>query len=263
MSTILQLSDTHIVPEGALVSGRLNTADAFARLVARISNMRDQIGKLDAIVVSGDLSDDGSAESYVRFKSLMEPLDVPIYVLPGNHDAREPMRGAFSDSLPSDGPLNWTRQVRDVQLIGLDTLVEGQGQGRLSSESMTFLQAALSEAGKRPVLLALHHPPFPCGIAFMDKIGLTNQNEFRDIVAKHPGVIRIVCGHIHSMMVANVAQHIAISAPSPCSSFDYDCRRDAPIGYMTQEDGCLLHRWGAGFQTIRIGPVAGSGPFPF
>jgi Icc protein len=263
MTTILQISDTHIVPEGALVSGRLDTSDALARLVARITGIRDQIGPIDALLVSGDLSDDGSAESYAQFKTLIAPLNLPTYIIAGNHDARNPMRAAFAKDLPADGPLNWIRRVGDIHLIGLDTLVEGQGVGTLSPDSLSFLQNALSQVGDAPVLLALHHPPFACGIGFMDKIGLTNRQALRDILTGFSGTLRIVCGHIHSMIVSDVAGHIAISAPSPASTFAYDLRMDAPVGYTTQEDGCLLHRWDAGFQSVRIGPVAGSGPFPF
>lgn len=263
MTIILQLSDTHIVPKGALVSGRLDTADALARLVARISSIRDQIGPIDALLVSGDLSDDGSSESYARFKTLIAPLDLPTYVITGNHDAREEMRSAFANDLPVSGPLNWTYKIGGIHLIGLDTLVEGQGSGTLSAESLTFLQSALSNAGDAPVLLALHHPPFACGIGFMDDIGLTNRQAVRDVLTTHAGPLRIVCGHIHNTIVSDVAGHIAISAPSPASTFAYDRRPSAPVGFMTQEDGCLLHRWDAGFQSIRIGPAAGSGPFPF
>ena len=263
MTTILQISDTHILPKGALVSGRLDTADALARLVDRISNIREQIGPIDALLVSGDLSDDGSAESYAQFKTLIAPLDLPTYVIAGNHDARDPMRSAFADVLPNDGPLNWARQVGDIHLIGLDTLVEGQGAGTLAHESLSFLQDAFSKAGKAPVLLALHHPPFSCGIGFMDEIGLTNGHALRDVLTGHTGPLRIICGHIHNIIVSDVAGHIAISAPSPASTFAYDCRPSAPVGFMTQEDGCLLHRWNAGFQSIRIGPMEGSGPFPF
>ena len=263
MTTILQLSDTHIVPEGTLVSGRLDTADALARLVVRINSIRDQIGPIDALLVSGDLSDDGTAESYARFKSLVAPLNMPIHVITGNHDARNQMRAAFATDLPADGPLNWARRIGDIHLIGLDTLVEGQGAGTLSSESLSFLQNALPGAGDIPVLLALHHPPFSCGIGFMDKIGLTNRHALRDILTGYGGPLRLVCGHIHSMIVSDIGGHIAISAPSPASTFAYDLRVDAPAGFTTQEDGCLLHRWDDGFQTVRIGPVAGSGPFPF
>jgi 3',5'-cyclic AMP phosphodiesterase CpdA len=263
MTSILQLSDTHIVPEGALVSGRLDTADALARLVARIGSIREQIGPIDALLVSGDLSDDGSAESYKRFKTLIAPLNLPTYVITGNHDARDPMRTAFAKDLPTNGPLNWAQRVGDIYLIGLDTLIEGQGLGTLSPDSLSFLQKALREAKDAPVLLALHHPPFVCGINFMDNIGLTNREALCDVLAGHPGTLRVVCGHIHNMIVGDIAGHIAISSPSPCSTFAYDLRTDAPVGYMTQEDGCLLHRWDAGFQSIRIGPMPGSGPFSF
>lgn len=263
MTTILQISDTHIVPKGALVSGRLDTADALARLVDRISGIRDQIGSIDSVLVSGDLSDDGSAASYARFKKLIAPLDLPTYVIAGNHDARGPMRNAFADVLPTSGPLNWSRRIGCIHLIGLDTLVQGQGGGTLAPESLSFLQDALSNAGMAPVLLALHHPPFKCGIGFMDDIGLTNRHALRDVLRAHTGPLRIVCGHIHNMIVSDVAGHIAISAPSPASTFAYDRNPNAPVGYMTQEDGCLLHRWEKGFQTVRIGPVAGSGPYPF
>lgn len=263
MTAILHISDTHIVPDGSLVSARLDTARALTSLITRIGSIRDQIGPIDAVLVSGDLSDDGSAASYQRFKALMAPLDLPIHVIPGNHDTRAPMRAAFAAQLPVDGPLNWEQRVGDIRLIGLDTLVEGQGLGTLAPDSLLFLENALSQTDELPVLLALHHPPFASGIGFMDKIGLTNRDDFRDVVAGYTGALRIVCGHIHSMMVADIAGHVAISAPSPCSTFAYDRSADAPAGFFTQEDGCVLHRWDAGFKTIRIGPVAGSGPFPF
>jgi len=263
MTAILQLSDTHIVPQGALVSGRLETTDALARLITRITEIRDQIGPIDAVLVSGDLSDDGSVESYDRFKALLAPLNAPLLVIPGNHDAREPMRAAFADQLPKEGPLDWVTQVGDLTVIGLDTLVEGSGKGTLSARSLSFLADTLATAKDTPVLLALHHPPFPSGIDFMDKIGLTNRHALRDVVAGYTGPLRIVCGHIHSLMVTDFAGHIALSAPSPCSTFAFDLRVDSPVGFMAQEDGCLLHRWNAGFQSIRIGPVAGAGPFPF
>ena len=263
MTTILQISDTHIVPEGALVSGRLDTAEALARLITRIQTIRDEIGPIDAVLVSGDLSDDGSPTSYDRFKTLMARLNLPLLVIPGNHDAREPMRVAFACQLPAQGPLDWDTQIGEMTVIGLDTLAEGSGKGVLSAQSLSFLKATLAKTKTAPTLVALHHPPFPSGIKFMDDIGLTNRDAFRAIVADHKGPLRIVCGHIHSMMVMDIGGHIAISAPSPCSTFAYDVRGGAPVGFMTLEDGCVLHRWNAGFQSVRIGPVAGAGPFPF
>jgi 3',5'-cyclic-AMP phosphodiesterase len=264
MTAILQISDTHIVPEGRLVSGRLDTAKSLAKLVARITSLRAQIGPIDALLISGDLTDEGSAESYERIKALLAPLALPLLVIPGNHDAREPMRAAFAGAFPQTGALNWVQKVGDLTVIGLDTLVEGSGKGSLTPQTLTFLKNALAEAGTAPVVIALHHPPFACGIAFMDAIGLTNRAAFAEAVTGYKGALRILCGHIHSFMVVDVAGHSALSAPSPCSTFAFDLRPTAPVGFMGQEGGCLLHRWTpGGFHSIHIPDTAGPGPFPF
>ena len=263
MTAILQISDTHIVPDGCLVSGKLDTAKSLQKLCAHIFEIQEHIGPIDALLVSGDLTDDGTSESYTRFQELMAPLNLPVLVVPGNHDKREPMRAAFADQLPQSGYLNWERRIGEINVIGLDTLVEGQGYGLLAAESLTFLEQALNKENNAPVLLTLHHPPFISGIDFMDNIGLTNQGALYKLLEGYPGQLRIVCGHIHTLMISDVAGHTAISAPSPCSSFAYDLRKNAPIGFYTQEDGCLLHRWTKGFQTIRVAPTLGNGPYPF
>ncbi|MGB1160137.1 MAG: phosphodiesterase [Alphaproteobacteria bacterium] len=265
MTTLLQLSDTHIAPEGQLVAGRLETGAPLAQLVARLQDVKSQLGSIDAVLVTGDLSEDGSAESYERFKRLLDPLDLPLFVIPGNHDARQPLLSAFrQDGYLSDGEkLNWHQQIGAVHVIGLDTLIEGQGAGELDGATLQFLEAALAVAGSEPVMIAMHHPPFPSGIAFMDEIGLKSAKELAAILHGHRGEVRVVCGHVHSMMIASIGPCVAISAPSPCSSFAFDIRTDARVGFFDQGDGCLVHRWTGHFQTVRIGPNAGSGPFPF
>ena len=97
----------------------------------------------------------------------------------------------------------------------------------------------------------------------MDKIGLENSAALSEVLSGFQGDLRIVCGHIHLMMVASLGRHVAMSAPSPCSSFAFDTRAGAPAGFMDTPDGCLLHKWDNGFQSVRIGPTAGAGPFPF
>lgn len=265
MTTILHISDTHIAAQGALVSGRLDTGASLRALVKRVEGMRAQLGPIDGLLVSGDLSEDGSPGSYQLFKDILAPLDLPLFIIPGNHDAREALRDAFPElaHVPSKGPVNWSTQVGDVCLIGLDTLVEGSGGGLLGEATLAYLADRLQRAGDTPVLLAMHHPPFQSGIPFMDDIGLQGIEALTDVLSRHKGEVRIVCGHIHSMMVATVAGHVAVSSPSPCSVFDYDLRPDAPIGFLDQEDGFLIHRWQNGFQTVRVDLYPGPGPFAF
>jgi 3',5'-cyclic AMP phosphodiesterase CpdA len=265
MTTVLQISDTHIVRPGQLASGRLDTAGCLEALVASVVADPSRFGTIDAVLVTGDLSDDGSAESYALFKSLIAPIDAPLFVIPGNHDLRVPMREVFADQahLPAKGKLNWHQRLDDIDLIGLDTLIEGVGGGEIDTATLGFLEKALSASGSRPVLLGLHHPPFQSGIAFMDQIGLSGINALADILSRFEGDIRVVCGHIHSTMVATVGGKTALSAPSPGSTFAFNVQPDAPVGFHDQQDGYMLHRWQGGFQSVRIPMQPGPGPFPF
>jgi 3',5'-cyclic AMP phosphodiesterase CpdA len=64
MARFLHLSDLHVVPEGQLVSGQLDTAGLLRVAIDTLIHRLDAIGPVDAVIVSGDISDDGSAESY-------------------------------------------------------------------------------------------------------------------------------------------------------------------------------------------------------
>jgi Icc protein len=64
-------------------------------------------------------------------------------------------------------------------------------------------------------------------------------------------------------MTVDFAGHIVISGPSTCSSFAFDRSMDATAGYMIKEEGCLLHRWQNGFQSLRVSTTQGLGPFLF
>ncbi|XXK30713.1 phosphodiesterase [Rhodobacteraceae bacterium nBUS_24] len=266
MTNILQISDTHITSNGTFVSERLDTDERLKSLVERLLKIRSEIGVVDAVIISGDLSDDGSAESYQRFKKIMSALNLPLYVIPGNHDGREAMREAFySDGyFPKDGKLNWHQPMGEIHLIGLDTLIDSSEGGKLDAATLTFLDDTLNKIDAAPVLLALHHQPFTTGIRFMDDIGIQSGcDDLGKVLANYGGEVRVICGHIHSIMVASIGGQTALSAPSPCSSFAFNVQETAPAGFMDAGDGCFLHRWDSGFQSIRLGAILGDGPFPF
>lgn len=266
MAQVLQISDTHLLQEGALVSRTLDTASPLRRLVVRITELREEIGELDAILVSGDVSDDGSDESYELFKSILSPLNLPIFAVPGNHDQRAPFRTAFSKSgyLPRSGKLNWHQKLGPFQIIGLDTLVEGQGGGELDSQTLDFLIAELRQIHGSPVIVMFHHPPFDTGITFMDSIGLkSGGHRLEEILASFSGDLMVVCGHIHRNISTQIGGHAVMTAPSVCSSFLYNIHNDAPVGFLKQEGGMLLHRWHKGFKSIRVEATRGDGPFAF
>ena len=48
----------------------------------------------DLTVITGDLVESGEVEEYDHWRTLVAPLHMPILAIPGNHDARAPMREA-------------------------------------------------------------------------------------------------------------------------------------------------------------------------
>lgn len=265
MARLLQMSDLHIVAPGALASGRLDTADLLRRAIDALSARLEAIGPLDAVLVTGDISDDGSPESYELARFEIDRLGLPLLVVPGNHDCRDALRSAFGDlpMMPPAGLIDWSFDIGETRLVGLDTLVEGQGGGRLRPASLSFLSNALEEAGDRSVLLALHHPPLRTGIRFMDAIGLENSDELETVLKRRDRPVRIVAGHVHGVYHGALGPHTIVTAPSTCSAFALDRREDAPVGFMTGPTGCAVIDIGPGWVWTALPLDHGRGPFNF
>ncbi|HYP36368.1 MAG TPA: metallophosphoesterase, partial [Stellaceae bacterium] len=82
---VIQLSDPHILAPGELLYRRFDTAEFLARAVAQINRL-DPLP--DVAVVTGDLVDHGEPPEYEHLRALLAPLTMPVFVIPGNHDAR-------------------------------------------------------------------------------------------------------------------------------------------------------------------------------
>src|SRR3954451_23576679 len=91
MTILAQISDLHIVQHGETLSRIIDTATHLKKAVARINHLTPQP---DAVLITGDLTNDGTEEQYQHLRELLAPLKVPFYVIPGNHDDREAMRAA-------------------------------------------------------------------------------------------------------------------------------------------------------------------------
>ena len=102
---IAQITDTHVKLPGKLAYGRVDTAAMVRACVAELLVLDPQP---DLIVHTGDLVDVGLAEEYAHLESILAPLKAPILAVPGNHDAREPMRETFAAEgyFPKQGSCN-------------------------------------------------------------------------------------------------------------------------------------------------------------
>ena len=99
---IAQITDTHITKPGKLLMGLVDTASALERAVSALNQLNPSPG---ITVLTGDLVEGGEREEYDHLRVLLAPLRMPVFAIPGNHDARQPMREAFLEDgyLPRKG----------------------------------------------------------------------------------------------------------------------------------------------------------------
>jgi 3',5'-cyclic AMP phosphodiesterase CpdA len=111
----------------------------------------------------------------------------------------------------------------------------------------------------------MHHPPFVTGIAHMDKVGLTGRAEFAAIVARHPHVERVICGHLHRSIQCRVGNTVASTCPAPCHQVALDLRTNGPSAFVLEPPGYQLHTWIEGTGLVTHTAVIGDydGPYPF
>jgi 3',5'-cyclic-AMP phosphodiesterase len=206
---LVQLTDLH-------VGGNENGLDPLPRLAAVIEAVRSLPNRPDAVLVSGDLTDDGDAEGYRVAREMLAGLEAPLHVIPGNHDDRRRLREAFGLPGIGDDPVNYSARVGDLRLLVFDSIVPGQDPGDFPSEQLRWLDEALAAEPEAPTLLALHHPPLSTGIAEWDAINLSasQRRALADAIGGHPQLLGIVGGHLHRVAVSTLAGRPVLAAPS-------------------------------------------------
>lgn len=248
------ISDLHLTAGGAPAFGTIDTRARAERALAAVARLAP---RPDALLVAGDLADDGSDDAYAGFREIAGPLGIPVYVVPGNHDAREPMRRAFlaDGYLPDTGFLNYRIDLGPHCLIGLDTLEEGASYGTFCAERQAWLDAALAASAGRPVLVMLHHPPFATGMN-LDAIGCRDGSAIETILARHGHVEMVLAGHVHRPMHRRWAGTLASICPSVAPQFALDLGRPRGYGVVLEAPQIQLLHWqdGAG-PAVHLAPV--------
>ncbi|EWC39225.1 3',5'-cyclic-AMP phosphodiesterase [Pseudomonas stutzeri] len=187
---LVQLTDSHLFAEadGKLLG--MNTCGSLERVIELAI---DEQRRIDLILATGDLSQDGSVASYQRFRQLASRIEAPARWCPGNHDEL----GAMREACRGSSLLEPVLELGGWRVVMLDTLVAGSVFGMLRSDQLELLDRALSEAPDRHHLVCLHHHPVSIGSRWMDSIGLRNPAALFEVLDRHCNVRTLLWGHIH------------------------------------------------------------------
>ncbi|MES0808700.1 phosphodiesterase [Roseibium sp. SCPC15] len=241
MTLIAQITDLHLRPRG-LACYRVSDTNMFAERAVRA--LRSQTPKPDAIVLTGDLTDRSDPREYAVARELLSQLDMPVFLVPGNHDSSEGMRREMRDfpgiSETTAGKIHYTADIGEVQLVALDTHLLGRPQGEVGEDQLRWLQDALSK-NTRPTLIALHHPPALSGIVHMDNMGLLDADALAEVIAPYDHVERLVCGHLHRPIIASFAGKVMTLAPSTGHQVVLDLTENGPAMFNFEPAAYFLH----------------------
>ena len=258
---IIQLTDLHVRPPGMVayrVCESTMLTERALRAAARI--------EADVVIITGDLTDCGLAAEYTVLQSLLRRhLACPVHVIPGNHDRRAELLAALPGVPSEDGFIQYAVDLGPVRLVMLDTVVPGAGHGSLDGGRLDWLDRTLAADPHTPTLIGMHHPPFVCGISHMDAINLHGAPAFAAVVAKHKQVQRIVCGHHHRPVVAQVAHAIASICPSVAHQVELDLSANPVGAFVLEPPAFQIHIWAdaTGFVSHTAMVEEFPGPFPF
>lgn len=197
MFTLAQISDSHL-------DGQPRSVERLRRVVQYV---RDS--EVDAALLSGDIADDGDPAGYKIALELFD-LDVPVMMLPGNHDERSNFRAAIGMGASME-PANQRRDIGDTTFLLLDSVIPGRGEGELTPSTLDWLRAQLRDTAENTVV-CLHHPPIDIGIPLPDQLRLRNPDDFASALTDD--VTMILTGHAHTAAAATFAGVPLLVAPA-------------------------------------------------
>jgi 3',5'-cyclic AMP phosphodiesterase CpdA len=230
MDLLGQLTDMHIrvgpddVEGARRVAATVAAAAAFAPV-------------LTAVVITGDIAENGTEREYERAQELLAPLTMPIHVVAGNHDDSDALAAAFGTETC------WAARVGSLRVIGCDSSVPGSDGGALGADRLAWIGKRLAEDTATPTILAMHHPPVDTGVRAMDEIGIPvpDRAALGELLASNRQVRRVISGHVHRVATATLGGCPVVLSPSCERQLALDLAGGDDLEFTAEPPGFMVH----------------------
>ena len=201
VARIAHVSDTHV--------NRSTNADQ-RRYRGHLEQVIAQVNaaKVDFVVITGDLTENGSPEELADFRDQIQGFHARVFSVPGNHDlGNKVLPGKKTELTPfrvarfemRQGPATFVRECAGVRVIGVNSPICGSGFAH-EKKMWRFLEKELGHPSAKPTVVFLHYPPF---LKTADEGGGDYWNiepePRRRLLAllKQGGVRTVLSGHLH------------------------------------------------------------------
>ena len=234
---VIQITDMHLGKEAQSSLLGMNTRQSLDSVLELVHRNHPNP---DAVLVTGDISQDGTVEAYRYFETQMRGFDCPVFWFAGNHDKWPAMLEVVGGTSALERVFN----AGPWQLVFLDSAVPDKVYGFLPGRELNLLNEALTAAPDRFALVCFHHHPIDTDCRWLNAIGLRNRDALFATLDRHPQVRGVLWGHVHQEMDQQRAGVRLLATPSTCVQFepgsrDFSVGQEAP-GYRwlrLQPDG--------------------------
>jgi Icc protein len=208
---LIQISDCHIDDEHLAMG--VNSTKNLAKIVQKISKLN-----FDALLISGDLTHNGTLNSYNILKKILSPINQPIFVITGNHDNFQNLTQVFNDNLFK------TFKLGDWEIVSINSVQALKTSGFVSKKNLQQLDKLLSQSNSKYIIVVLHHPIVPMNSTWDDKLSLENPQDLFKILDKHSKIHAVLFGHSHESAHFLHTGFDIISCPSTAVQFNQETR---------------------------------------
>jgi Icc protein len=208
MIVLAHLSDPHF-------DGSARNAERAAQVMAYLS---DPALPIDAILVTGDIADHGLPTEYEQAAKILSAPH-PVLTCPGNHDVRGAYREVLLGEPASNEPINQLCRMAGATFAMCDSSIPGEDAGLLADETLAWLEGVLGDTAEgTPIFVCFHHPPVVLHAPLADAIRLRQEERLADLIARHPQVVAVLCGHAHTPAASTFAGRPVLVAPGVTST---------------------------------------------
>lgn len=237
---IAQITDIHLTEHDGDTLQGVDTGESLRRVLAAISALSPQPS---LIIASGDLVQTANSRSYSRLKSIFCDTNIPVYVLPGNHDDAEMMQQhLLGGSVKYQSKLS----LNGWSMLFLDSTIKQQHHGVVSEKEQTLLEKNIGSGLNQPALIALHHPTINSCPSFGCR--LNNKDKFITYLKQQPSIKAVIAGHTHLVAEDIDAQLAQYTTPSTFAQITHSESAD-PTG---TEDFWISHTMDSSAHGYRI-----------
>jgi len=198
---IVQLSDIHV--------GSQFQEAVFEKVISEVNAL-----KPDAVIVTGDLTNEGLAKEYEKAKKLLSRLETKkIIAMSGNHDYRNTGYLLFKKHFPFEAV---NELGNDVVVVTIGTARPDRDEGEVGYRQNLWLERTMKKYENKVKILAMHH----------HLIGIPDTGSARVEVIDAGDVLRtilatkvnlVLCGHKHRPWIWNFKDLSVVNAGTASS----------------------------------------------